>query len=97
MAEPPQPVIDRRSTARSAKAFRAASAAYRVTPGSHLILSGASRCWAPRRIVADRGGILQVGDMLAAPAVLLNARYLMSARVAQDSRILFIPASQVRR
>lgn len=36
------------------------------------------------------------GDMLVAPAVMLDAPYLMSARMARDGRILFIPAATVR-
>ncbi len=36
------------------------------------------------------------GDMLIAPAVLLDAPYLMSARVVDEARVLFIAAPQVR-
>lgn len=36
------------------------------------------------------------GDMLIVPAVLLDAPYLMSARVVDEARVLFIPAAHVR-
>jgi CRP/FNR family transcriptional regulator, transcriptional activator FtrB len=39
----------------------------------------------------------ETGDVLIAPAVMLEAPYLMSARVVRDSRVLFIQAGQVRR
>lgn len=39
----------------------------------------------------------ETGDVLIAPAVMLEAPYLMSARVVRDSRVLFIQAAQVRR
>jgi CRP/FNR family transcriptional activator FtrB len=38
----------------------------------------------------------EAGDILVAPAVMLDAPYLMSARMAQDGRILFVPAADVR-
>ena len=38
----------------------------------------------------------ETGDMLIAPAVLLNAPYLMSARVVEEARVLFIAADRVR-
>lgn len=37
------------------------------------------------------------GDLLIAPAVLLDAPYLMSARVMEESRVLFMSADAVRR
>ncbi|MCC6470397.1 MAG: cyclic nucleotide-binding domain-containing protein [Alphaproteobacteria bacterium] len=64
----------------------------------HLILSGRVTLLGSEE---GRGETVveffEVGDMLVAPAVLLNAPYLMSARVAEDGRILFIPATQIRR
>lgn len=41
--------------------------------------------------------LFEAGDILVAPAVMLNLPYLMSARVAIESRILFVPAEAVRR
>lgn len=64
----------------------------------HLILSGRVTLLGSEE---GRGETVveffEMGDMFVAPAVLLNAPYLMSARVAEDGRILFIPATQVRR
>jgi CRP/FNR family transcriptional activator FtrB len=37
------------------------------------------------------------GDMVILPAVLLDSPYLMSARVVEEARVLFIPAERARR
>lgn len=37
------------------------------------------------------------GDLLILPAVLLDSPYLMSARVVEESRVLFVPAEHARR
>jgi CRP/FNR family transcriptional activator FtrB len=101
MAELPQPVIDRLIHGAFVQSLpRGAMLCVQgETPEFlHLILSGRVTLLGTE---ADRGETVveffEVGDMLVAPAVLLNAPYLMSARVAEDGRILFIPAAQVRR
>ena len=64
----------------------------------HVVLSG-------RVALVGEGGhheetvveFFEAGDVLIAPAVMLEAPYLMSARVALEARVLFIPATQLRR
>jgi CRP/FNR family transcriptional activator FtrB len=63
----------------------------------HIVLSGSvtlvGRSTAGDETVVDFFG---PGDVLIAPAVMLDAPYLASARVVNDARIAFIPADDVR-
>ena len=63
----------------------------------HLILGGRVALVADERnrdeTVVE---FFEAGDVLIAPAVMLDAPYLMSARVVDDSRIMFIGAEAVR-
>lgn len=63
----------------------------------HLILSGSvtlvGRSTAGDETVVDFFG---PGEVLIAPAVVLDAPYLASARIVNDARIAFIPADDVR-
>lgn len=63
----------------------------------HLVLSGqvtlVGRSDAGVETVVDFFG---AGDVLIAPAVMLDAPYLASARVVNDARIAFVPADDVR-
>lgn len=63
----------------------------------HLILSGSvtliGRSPSGDETVVDFFG---PGEVLIAPAVMLDAPYLASARIVNDARIVFIPANDVR-
>ncbi len=64
----------------------------------HIILSGRvgllGEATNQRETVVE---FFQTGDVFIAPALILKARYLMTARVIDDARILMIPAEIFRR
>lgn len=71
----------------------------------HVILSGRVSLFGSIGDIAASGGlphreaiveIFSAGDVIIAPAVLLDLPYLMSARVIETARIAFLPADAIR-
>lgn len=71
----------------------------------HVILSGRVSLFGSIGGISGSGGlphreaiveIFSAGDVIIAPAVLLDLPYLMSARVIETARIAFLPADAIR-